>query len=261
MNDLKVTLVQTDIAWENISQNLNHLSESLKNISTTDLVVLPEMFSTGFSMHPEKFAETMEGSAVIWMKKMAAEKNCTICGSLMIEENGKYFNRFVLVESNGTIHQYNKKHLFGLGDETNHYTAGTEKIIVELNGWKILPLICYDLRFPVWSRNKLINDKAEYDLLLYVANWPAKRKQAWQTLLPARAIENQCYVVGVNRVGVDGNQFDYSGNSMAIDCLGNILFQNEGQQITETISLNANHLLENREVIPFLKDADKFSFS
>ena len=259
MNDLKITLVQTDLHWEQATKNRHMFDKKLEHISETDLIVLPEMFSTGFSMQPEKFAERMNGETVEWMKRKATEKNSAVCGSVMIKDNNHYYNRFVVALKDGSVLTYDKRHLFGLGDENNHYSAGKQQLIFELNGWKILPLICYDLRFPVWSRNKLIEGKPLYDILLYVANWPEKRKQAWKTLLPARAIENQSYVVAVNRVGMDGTGMEYHGNSMLTDSRGQHLFHNEGDEVVYQISLSKEMLNETRNSLPFLKDADKFS--
>ena len=254
MNNLSVTLIQSNLHWESISENLKIFSEKLSAVGKTDLIVLPETFSTGFSMNP-KFAETMDGTAVEWMKKMAEEKNCVICGSLMINEDENFYNRFIWMKPNGDFSTYDKRHLFCISDEPKFFTAGTERLIVELYGWKICPLICYDLRFPVWARN----DKDEaYDILLYVANWPERRNVAWKTLLPARAIENQAYVIGANRVGVDEKNISHSGDSMVIDALGKILYHKEQEEDVFTIELNYDELQKVREQLPFLNDADDF---
>ncbi len=254
MNNLSVTLIQSNLHWESISENLKMFSEKLSSVGKTDLIVLPETFSTGFSMNP-KFEETMDGTAVEWMRKMAAEKNCVICGSLMISEDENFYNRLIWMQPTGEFQTYDKRHLFCISDEPKFFTAGTERLIVELNGWKICPLICYDLRFPVWARN----DKDEaYDILLYVANWPERRNVAWKTLLPARAIENQAYVIGANRVGVDEKNISHSGDSMVIDALGKILYHKEQEEDVFTIELNYDELQKVREQLPFLNDADDF---
>ena len=197
---INVTLIQSDIIWEDKVSNLKNYQNKISQIESTDLIVLPEMFTTGFSMNPKDISETMSGETIQWMKSNASKMNSAICGSIIIEEDDKYFNRFIWVNPDGSICQYDKKHLFSFAGEDKNYTAGNEKIIIEYKGWKICPLVCYDLRFPVWSRNS-----EDYDLLIYVANWPTKRKLAWKSLLVARAIENQCYVIGVNRVGKDEN--------------------------------------------------------
>jgi len=225
----------------------------------TDLIVLPETFTTGFSMNP-KFAESMDGTAVEWMRKIANEKDCVVCGSLMIQDEGMFYNRLVWMPPDGKLLTYDKRHLFCISDEPKFFTAGEERLIVELKRWKICPLICYDLRFPVWARNvhgKVTNNSA-YDILLYVANWPERRNVAWKNLLPARAIENQAYVVGVNRVGVDEKNVAHTGDSMVIDALGKILYHKEFDEDVFTIELNWEELKKVREQLPFLNDADDF---
>ena len=217
MQNLIITYIQTELVWENVQANLEMLDNKIEAIENpTDLILLPEMFSTGFSMNPAKFAETMQGSAVTWMMKKAAEKSAVITGSLMIEEGGRYFNRLVWAKPDGRMLTYDKKHLFRMTGEEKVYRAGTHQLTVELKGWRIRPFICYDLRFPVWMRNS----QNPYDLAIVVANWPAAREVQWQTLLRARAIENQSYVIGVNRVGVDGNEIEYNGYSCVIDYQG-----------------------------------------
>ncbi|MCX6198403.1 MAG: amidohydrolase [Bacteroidetes bacterium] len=254
MKNLRVTLIQSILHWENISANLEMFSEKISSVGETDLIVLPETFTTGFSMNP-KFAESMSGSAVKWMKKLALEKDCVVCGSLMIQEDRKFYNRLVWMPPDGEFQTYDKRHLFCLSDEPKFFTASNERLIVELNGWKICPLICYDLRFPVWARNTFENG---YDVLLYVANWPERRNVAWKTLLLARAIENQAYVIGANRVGVDEKNISHSGDSMVIDALGKILYHKEQEEDIFTIDLNYEELKKVREQLPFLKDADEF---
>ncbi len=217
------------------------------------------MFSTGFSMQPEKYAENMQGECVEWMKKIAAKHRIIVTGSLMIEEDGKYYNRLIWMLPNKQYGYYNKRHCFAFAKEDEHYTPGSSRLVVSVNGWKINVQICYDLRFPVWARQQSnTNYNAEYDVLLYVANWPKKRSHAWKTLLTARAIENQCYVIGVNRVGTDGNHNVYNGDSMVVDALGEILYQKEEVEDVFTITLSKNKLNEIRTKFPFLIDADSF---
>ena len=231
--------------------------KSLKQ--TTHIVVLPEMFSTGFSMQPETLAEKMDGPTVQWMKGIAASNKIILTGSVIIEDEEQYYNRLLWVLPNGEIGYYDKRHLFAYGDEDKHYSAGSNRFIASVNGWKINLMVCYDLRFPVWARQQFHQaDGYEYDVLVYVANWPERRKHAWKTLLQARAIENQCYVVGVNRVGTDGAGLTYSGDSMVADSLGSVLYQKENAEDIFTISLDKKHLTEVREKLPFWKEADAF---
>ncbi|MEO5674107.1 MAG: nitrilase family protein [Chitinophagales bacterium] len=288
--DVHITLIQSDLHWENPPANLKMFSEKIELIhEPVDLILLPEMFSTGFSMSPEKFAETMEGNAINWMKETAQKKKCVICGSLMIkstapsEMTGRnpFFNRLIWMRADGSFEIYDKRHLFGLGEEQNHYSAGYQKLLVELKGWKILPLVCYDLRFPVWSRNRFIRTLKEnetssilnnedeknlyggdayYDILIYVASWPERRIHAWKTLLEARAIENQCYVLGVNRVGTDGNDFYYPGESAVVDPRGEIIWRADNTECVHSCTLSFYHLNHIRGSLPFLKDADDFEF-
>lgn len=267
MNDLKITIIQSGLHWENKEKNLTMFSQKIIDITErTDLIVLPEMFPTGFSMNPKKFAEPMNGITVNWMKEKAKDKNCVITGSFIFEENGKCFNRLVWMNADGSYSTYDKRHLFRMANEDSHYTAGEKKIIVELKGWKICPLICYDLRFPVWSRNKLVkiekenlNPSYEYDLLIYVANWPEIRSYPWKTLLLARALENQCYVVGLNRVGNDGNNIFHSGDSAVINAKGGIVSKTkEREESTETVTLNYSELTAFRKLFPAILDADAF---
>ena len=253
-SNLHITLVQSSLHWENIPANLAMFSEKLDGIKEgTDLVVLPEMFSTGFSMRPELFAETMDGSVMHWMSDTAKRKNTVICGSAMIRDEDKYYNRLLWMRPDGSYEYYDKRHLFGLGDEHQHFTAGTRRLTVDLNGWKILPLVCYDLRFPVWARNT-----DGYDVLLFVANWPERRINAWKLLLEARAIENQCYVVGVNRVGNDGNDIYHPGESCVVDPLGIKLWSISNHESMKSVELNYQFLHGIRQSLPFLKDLDAF---
>lgn len=258
--DLHITLIQSSLHWENRGANLAMFSEKIQSVrEPTSLILLPEMFSTGFSMQPEKFAETMDGELMTWMKQSAKEKNAVICGSVMMNDAGKFYNRLIWMRPDGTFECYDKRHLFGLGEEHEHYSKGNKRLMVELDDWKILPLVCYDLRFPVWSRNGSIQIGAgQYDVLIYVANWPERRIHAWKTLLEARAIENQCYTVGVNRVGNDGNDIYHSGESSLIDPRGDILFREGHYECIHTFTLSYHHLQHIRESLPFLKDGDAF---
>lgn len=253
IESLRVTLVQSILHWENVSANLEMFSAKLEHVDQTDLIVLPETFTTGFCMNV-KLAEEMDGQAVQWMRATAASKNCAVCGSLMITEDGRYFNRLIWMQPDGTCHTYDKHHLFCISDEPKFFTPGQEHLIVDIKGWKFSPFICYDLRFPVWMRNK----DAAYDVLVCVANWPEKRNVAWKTLLPARAIENQAYVVAVNRIGADGNSIPHSGDSMVIDASGDILYQKSNTEDIFTAELQYELLIRLRTQLPFLNDADDF---
>ncbi|OBQ57278.1 amidohydrolase [Tamlana sp. s12] len=255
-NQLKVSWIQADLVWENPKQNRAAFSKHFESLSDdTDLVVLPEMFSTGFTMHAAEVAETMEGETVSWLKHMASTYNTAITGSLVISEDDNYYNRLLFVEPSGKITYYNKRHTFTLVGEEQTYTAGAEKIILDYKGWKICPLICYDLRFPVWARNT-----EDYDLLIYVANWPKPRILAWDTLLKARAIENMSYCIGVNRVGIDGVNAVYSGHSAAYDVLGNLISELRPNEISvETVTLEKRHIEAYRNKFKFLNDQDRFT--
>lgn len=256
MKNLNIALIQADLYWENSNQNLEHFAEKIAKInSKVDLFILPEMFSTGFSMNAEKLAEPPNGLTLKWMQRIANEKSAAITGSVIIEEDGKYFNRLYFVFPDSTYKVYDKHHTFTLAKENETYTAGKERLIVEYKGWKICPLICYDLRFPVWARNTV-----DYDLLIYVANWPKTRIQAWDTLLQARAIENMTYCAGVNRTGLDGNNYEYTGHSAVYDSLGQAMFDHELEaEFTKVITLDKDHLTETRSKLKFLQDRDKFT--
>lgn len=259
MSTLSVTLIQTNLYWEDKHANLAMLEGKIGSIhEKTEIVVLPEMFSTGFSMNPRKFAEKMDGATVKWMHKVAAKKNVILTGSVIIEEDGNFFNRLIWMLPNGHYGIYDKRHRFAYAGEDERYTAGHKRLIASVNGWKVNLLVCYDLRFPVWSRQQSQEDGPEYDLLIYVANWPEKRSHAWKTLLQARAIENQCYVVGVNRVGEDGNHIYHSGDSMVVDTLGESLYHKKDGEDIFTITLEKSQLEKVREKFPFWKDADHF---
>jgi predicted amidohydrolase len=305
MSTLTITIIQTDLKWEDKAANLRTLEDKILSIpGNTELVVLPEMFSTGFSMRPEVLAERMDGPTLAWMKSVAARKRIILTGSVIIEEEGNYFNRLIWMLPNGEYGYYDKRHRFAYAGENDHYTAGHRRLITSVKGWKILPLVCYDLRFPVWSRQTPAaptgatthpgaDDRSdtnspsseagssatahpatgapsatsapssatpmEYDILLYVANWPQRRSLAWKTLLQARAIENQSYVVGLNRVGNDGNNIYHSGDSMIIDPLGEILYHGAEKEDIFTITLQKETLTDIRQRFPFWRDADPFS--
>lgn len=252
---MKVTLVQSDIEWEKSNNNLREFGKLIKSVTEpTDLFILPELFTTGFTMNVSSFAEGMSGNSVKWMSNIARSLKVYLTGSLLINEQGRYYNRLLWMKPTGQYFTYDKRHLFRMGEEHLHYSAGESKLIVELHRWKIRPLICYDLRFPVWSRNL-----SDYDLLIYVANWPSSRRTAWETLLKARAIENQCYVIGLNRIGKDGMGITYSGDSQVIDFKGNILkLLRANTKTTETVRLNLQELREFRKKFPVYLDADKF---
>lgn len=258
MSFLSVTLIQTALSWEDKEANLAMIEKKIASISEkTNLVILPEMFSTGFSMQSETLAETMEGKTVNWMKQIAIKNKIILTGSCIIQEQGHYYNRLIWMLPNGNYGHYDKRHLFAYAGEDKKYTAGKKRLISSINGWKINVQICYDLRFPVWARQQK-TEEPEYDLLIYVANWPERRSHAWKSLLIARAIENQCFVIAVNRVGEDGNHINHSGDSMVIDPLGNVLFTKSMEETLFTIQLNKDVLSEIRSKFPFWKDADPF---
>jgi len=268
MSTLTITIVQTQLSWENKTENLLLFSEKIRGISTkTEIVILPEMFSTGFSMNPEGLAETMNGPTMDWMRTLAEEKKIILTGSIIIKEDEgtgyRYFNRLIWMLPNGQYGYYDKRHLFAYAGENEKYSAGNKRFIASVKGWKINLLVCYDLRFPAWSRqspsqSQEVGNDPEYDLLIYVANWPDRRSHAWKTLLQARAIENQCYVAGVNRIGIDGNNIAYSGNSMIIDPLGEVVYCGANEEDIFTFILQKEKLQEARAKFPFLKDADRF---
>jgi len=314
MSSLTITLIQPDLYWEDKAANLGHFETLIEGIKErTHLVILPEMFSTGFSMRPAGLAETMDGPTVAWMKKMAARKKIILTGSLIIEEEGHFYNRLLWMLPNGQYGVYDKRHRFAYAGEDEQYTPGHRRLIASVNGWRVNLLVCYDLRFPVWSRQQMqrLPDLAtssrpaspgsapssvpavpssapsslplatpptapapsspppsppgpvppltpEYDLLVYVANWPERRSHAWKTLLQARAIENQVYVVGVNRVGNDGNNIYHSGDSMVVDPLGEVLYHAPKEESVFTCTLQREKLEEVRTRLPFWKDADQF---
>lgn len=251
---MKIALIQSDLYWEDVSKNRNNFESKINQIdSEVNLIVLPEMFSTGFTMNALAVAETMNGETVLWMKEIAKQKNCAITGSLVITENGEFYNRMFFVFPSGEIQYYNKRHLFTLAGEDKTYTAGTEKVIVDYLGWKICLQVCYDLRFPVFARNV-----ENYDLLIYVANWPKVRTNGWDILLKARAVENLSYVVGVNRIGFDANNYEHIGHSQVVDFLGNYILEPQETEAVFVVELDKNSMLETRKKLDFLSDKDTF---
>jgi omega-amidase len=253
---LTFTLIQSDLHWEDRPANLRMFEEKLSSINERkEIVVLPEMFNTGFSMSPSTLYEEMDGTTVQWMKAMSSKHKVILTGSVIIRESEAYYNRLIWMQPNGEFGTYDKRHLFSLGGEDKEFSGGDRKFIAQVKGWKISTQICYDLRFPVWNRQSKAHD---YDVLVYVANWPDKRVHAWKTLLQARAIENQCFVVAVNRVGSDGNGFSYSGESCIVSPMGKVLYSKANEEDIFTITLDKNEILEARSQFPFLADADEF---
>lgn len=253
-NELRIALIQTDLVWQDPKSNRVMLEDKIKDLSNkVDLIILPEMFTTGFTMDPVSNFETMEGATLGWLKQMARQLKTAICGSLIIKETGKYYNRFIFVYPDAKVSHYDKRHTFTLAGEHKSYSAGTQKVVIQYKGWKICPLICYDLRFPVWSRNT-----ENCDILIYVANWPHKRILAWDILLRARAIENMTYTIGVNRVGLDDNNIEYSGHSAIYDALGATITYSEKEEILFA-TLNKAEISEHRNKLRFLEDRDQFT--
>ncbi len=251
---LTVGLVQIDLAWENPDLNRKLIEKNiLEEEAKVNLFVLPEMFTSGFTMKPKRVSESMQGATINWLKQLSKKKNAAICGSLVIKEKECFFNRFVFVEPNGYIQYYDKRHTFNMVGEGKSYCTGFNKGLIEFRGWRILLRICYDLRFPVWSRN--IDD---YDLLIFVANWPSPRINAWDNLITTRAIENVSYCIGVNRIGSDENENYYPGNSLAIDSMGKRLLDLRNKKGVSCIELDKNHLIKTRFSLPFLDDKDSF---
>lgn len=253
MEKLKITIIQADIIWENIGANLIKYSKLIENCEESDVIILPEMFTTGFSMNPEKLKEPMNGPSIKWMKNWAAQKNTCMVGSLIIEENQQIFNRALWVFPDGTIQKYDKRHLYTMGQEHLYYSPGKEKVIVEFKGWRFCPQICYDLRFPAFARNQ-----ENYDVVFYMANWPSPRHHVWKNLLISRAIENQSYCLGVNRTGTDGIGLQYLGDSGLVSPKGfaNFLGENEG---VKTFEISYTELHSFRKKFPLLDDRDHFS--
>ena len=252
--NLNISLIQSNLFWEDLNKNLSHFEGVISKISDTDIILLPEMFNTAFCPKSTHLAETMEGKTISWMKKISKNKNCAISGTLMIEENGKVYNRLLWISKEGDISTYDKSHLFSLVKENKSITKGEKRLIIEIADWKICPLICYDLRFPVFSRNNV-----DYDILIYLANWPIKRIDAWDTLLKARAIENQSYTIGVNRVGEDGNKVPFNGHSKVFDAFGKeLLSATENKEEILQINLSLDDLKLKRRQMNFLQDRDEF---
>lgn len=257
MSTLTVTIVQAELCWHDAVRNREQFTAVIGGLQeATDLIVLPEMFTTGFSMDAPNLAESMDGDSVRWMRETAAGCNAAVCGSLIITEEQQFYNRFICAFPSGELHCYDKRHLFRLAGEQNHYAPGNTLVTFELNGWRVCPMVCYDLRFPAWSRNR-----DSYDLLLYVANWPARRHHAWETLLRARAIENLSYVAGVNRTGKDGNDIPYNGGSAMIDYLGETQVDLGNRSDTATTVLDLDQLGAFRDRFAFHKDADNFTLT
>lgn len=255
-DELFVAGIQAPLIWENPSENRGYFDEKIKSLPTNiDLVVLPEMFTSGFTMNPERVSEKMNGVTISWMQKLASKKNMAITGSLVIEEHENYYNRLVFVHPSGEINYYDKRHSFTLAGEHEKYVSGKKKTMIHYKGWNICGLICYDLRFPVWARNT-----ENYDLLIYMANWPITRIKAWDTLLKARAIENMSYTIGVNRIGADDNHYHYSGNSLIVDYLGTqIAYLQQHEEGIIVSKINKKDQDTTREKLGFLKDKDSFS--
>ncbi len=255
MRDLTITLLQTELDWHAPESNRARFEQLIAASSeASDLIILPEMFTTGFTMEASKNAETMDGDTVAWMANVAGREQVTLCGSIIIELDGHFYNRLVWMPPDGQLASYDKRHLFRMADEHQHYTAGQQRTLVQLGEWRICPMVCYDLRFPAWSRGR-----NEFDLLIYVANWPSARRSAWRVLLPARAVENQCYVAAVNRIGEDGNGVAYAGDSMVADYLGNLVTDCEDRPCSTTVSVDLDALNRYREKFPAFLDGDEFA--
>ena len=264
MRPLKISLVQGATRWHDAAANRDYYGARVRQAAGSDLIVLPETFLSGFSNDTQASAGTMDGEGVRWLRALATEVDAVICGSLAIRDNGIVYNRLLWVRPDGSYQQYDKRHLFRMAGEHTRYGGGNQRLVVELNGWRILPQVCYDLRFPVWLRNRRLASATggmDYDLAIFVANWPAPRRQPWRTLLRARAIENLSYVIGVNRVGVDGNDLPYAGDSAVIDPLGEPLVELGTQEQVITVTLDPSSLLAQRERFPAWMDADEFELS
>lgn len=255
MQELRVTLVQPSLFWHDAAANRRHFGKLIADLTAaTDIVILPEMFASGFSMEPGRCAESMDGATVEWMRRIAVERDVAVCGSLAIREAQDYFNRFVFVAPDGACHCYDKHHLYTLTGENRVYRRGTTRVVFTFRGWRIRPQICYDLRFPEWSRSR-----GDTDLLIFVASWPHQRRNHWRGLLQARAIENQCYVIGVNRVGDDGNDLHYVGDSGVYEYSGERILELGAEPRVATVSLDLRAQTAYRERLPFLQDADGLS--
>lgn len=260
MENLNITMIQADIAWKDKKKNLRKFTNLIEKVKNTDIIVLPEMFNTGFAVNDQLCAEDTKGETYEWMKNMAALKNSIVTGSIYTKDNGAYYNRLIWMNPEGESIEYDKRHLFRLTGEDKKINPGKKKIIAHVKGWKILPLICYDLRFPVWSKNTFDNDEYEYDCLIYIANWPGRRNFSWKSLLVARAIENQSYVVGVNRIGADGNNIPHHGDSMVLNYRGREVSKTlPDEESVETTLLNYDELKDFRESFKVGLDWDKFT--
>jgi len=253
MQSLTVSLLQQDLVWENKSANLARFEAQIAQLPPTDIIILPEMFPTGFTMSAERHFSVMDGEEMQWMAEIAKSKNVVITGSLIIKEDGRYYNRLIWMNPYGKYKQYDKRHLFTMTGEEKVFTAGKDKLVVDCNGWKICPMICFDLRFPVFIRNK-----EDYDLLLFVANWPERRSHHWRSLLMARAIENQCFTIGVNRVGEDGNKINHIGSSMVLSPLGEVITELGYVPQSHTVTISKESINLARRYMPFLKEMDDF---
>ncbi len=261
MQDLIITIIQSELYWHNPEANLGMFEEKIWSIGEkTDMIVLPEMFNTGFTMDSQAMAEPMNGRTYRWMKQQAAQTGAVILGSIIVNEKGKYYNRLLWMRPDGSCDYYDKKHLFRMGKEHETFTAGTKRMIQIIKDWKICPMTCYDLRFPVWSMNKFnaSDESLDYDVLIYVANWPEKRINAWDSLISARAIENYAYVVGVNRVGKDGTGATYNGHSIVVNPKGRRLFFSEDKEVIRTLSFDFEKIKEFRAKFPAYLDNDEF---
>ncbi len=257
--ELRITSIQSNLHWENQEANLNMFNKKIEAIHDTDLIVLPEMFTSGFTMRASLFFDTMQGKTIDWMCGIANKKNAAICGSAIIQnEEEKFVNRFLFVTPNAEVYFYDKAHLFRMGDENIYYTKGDKKCIIQYKKFAIAPMVCYDLRFPVWTRR---SKNFDYDILLFVANWPERRIEHWKALLSARAIENQAYVLGVNRVGEDGNNMHYSGETTMLSPMGEVLYRRSKEEDISTHYLTKNSINDYRKIFPVEKDADDFSFN
>jgi len=257
VQDLTITILQTTLHWHDAAANRAHFDGLIADINApTDLIVLPEMFTTGFTMAAAAYSETMSGDTIAWMKLVAQDFETTLCGSLIIEADGRYYNRLLWMSPDGQCAHYDKRHLFRMAGEHEHFDAGNARPVFHLKNWRIRPLVCYDLRFPVWSRGA--ND---FDLMIVIANWPAARRSAWRTLLPARAVENQCYAAGVNRIGSDGNDVRYAGDSVIVDYLGQPIMDCGDAPCTETVCLDGAGLERYRKKFPAYLDADTFTIN
>jgi len=254
VQDLNVTVIQAPLAWEDPVANRRRFADIIGTLpAATDLVVLPEMFTTGFTMDPAANAEDMDGPTVAWLGDTARRVGVALCGSLVIREGARFYNRLIWMSATGECRSYDKHHLFRMAGEDRQYTAGTKRELMHLKGWRICPLVCYDLRFPVWSRGA-----DAFDLQIFVANWPAARRSAWRALLPARAVENQCYCVGVNRIGIDGNDVAYSGDTLVADFLGHVVLDLGAEEGAATVTLDGAALVAYRDKFPAWRDADPF---